>query len=81
MELQDAVGLVCEEYIKAEAEFPRFHTNHEGYGIIKEEFDELWDEIKARHPAEKGNNNMHRALKTEAIQLAAMALRFLIDRC
>lgn len=43
-----------------------FNSLHEGYGILKEEVDEMWDEIK------KDN---HELTAYEAIQVAAMALR------
>ena len=31
-----AIKLVAQELTKVEKKFPPFHTNHEGYGIIKE---------------------------------------------
>ena len=49
-----AIKLVAQELTKVEKKFPPFHTNHEGYGIIKEELDELWAEIKLRLPDAKG---------------------------
>jgi hypothetical protein len=47
---------------------------HEGYAVILEELDELWDEIKRRQPDKK-------RVRAEAIQVAAMALRFVADVC
>jgi hypothetical protein len=47
---------------------------HEGYAVILEELDELWDEIKKQ----RCDNS---ALVKEASQVAAMGLRFLIDLC
>ena len=58
------------EYDKASAKFGAFNSTHEGYAIIKEELDEMWDAIKA--------NDTNHARK-EAIQVGAMALRFLTD--
>lgn len=55
----------------AQKKFPAFHSAHEGYAVIKEELEELWDAIKQNEDDEK--------LKSEAIQIAAMAIRFLID--
>lgn len=40
---------------------------HEGYAILKEEVDELWDEIKA--------NRTGKSVRGEALQVAAVALR------
>lgn len=45
-----------------------FHSLHEGYGVLKEEVDELWDEIKR-------NKRVLADVREEAIQVAAMALR------
>jgi hypothetical protein len=50
------------------------HSPHEGYAVIKEELDELWDEVKAN----KGTS--HRGV-SEAVQTAAMAMRYLEDLC
>jgi len=37
---------ITNEYHRAEGLFPKFHSNHEGYAVIKEELDELWDLVK-----------------------------------
>lgn len=50
--------------------FGPMRGTHEGYAVIKEEVDELWDAVKA---------NDTEAARMEAIQVAAMALRFAID--
>lgn len=47
---------------------------HAAYAVLNEERDELWDEVKARH------FDPIRARK-EAIQVAAMALRFVRNIC
>lgn len=68
---QDIADRVIEELSRARDKFPRRIINgHEGYAIIKEELDELWDEVKA--------DNKELALK-EAVQVAAMAIRFIVD--
>lgn len=75
--LDFALMEIKDEYYKACDMHPRpFTSNHEGYGIIKEEFAELWDEIRAMEPQSKSG-----ALRKEALHLAAMALRFIVDRC
>ena len=60
------------EYLRAADKFPAFHSPHEGYAVILEELDELWDEVKA-------NKGRRPAAIKEATQVAAMALRYLID--
>ena len=42
--------------------------------VIKEELDELWDLVKTKGVTKK-------QLEKEAVQVGAMALRFLIDCC
>lgn len=64
------------ELSSASDKFPPFNSAHEGYAILKEEVDELWDEVKKK-PSLRSNM----ALEKEAIQVAAMALRFLVDVC
>jgi len=47
-----------------------FHSPHEGYAVLLEEVDELWDEVKA--------DNVEKA-RQEAVQVAAMAVRFIME--
>jgi hypothetical protein len=54
------------------SKFPKFNSTHEGYAVILEELDELWDEIKSKTGTRKSR-------REEAIQVAAMALRFIKD--
>lgn len=51
---------------------------HEGYAVIAEELDELWDEVKT-NPHKNPERNAH--ARKEAIQLAAMAIRIVMDVC
>ena len=70
--LSEIIDQVYIEYGKAEKKFGAFQTYHEGYAVILEELDELWDEIKAQ---EHSKENM----RGEAIQVATMAVRFIHD--
>lgn len=63
---------VDQELAKATKKFAIFNSAHEGFSVIKEEVDELWHEVK------HGTVKRQRA---EAIQVAAMALRFIRDVC
>ena len=72
MDSLKAVDLVHAELIAAKKMFPPMTTLHYGYAVILEELDELWDEIKKKQPDTE-------ILRKEARQVAAMALRFLVD--
>ena len=67
---------VLAELDAAQKKFPPFNSAHEGYGVLEEERDELWDEIKAKQGARDVA-----AMRKEAVQVAAMAIRFIIDVC
>lgn len=69
-------NLVLEEYFKATKRFGSFKSAHEGYAVLLEEVDELWEEVKKK----KGKRKTKKMLE-EAIQIAAMAIRFAHDIC
>lgn len=64
--LQDVKG----EVIRATKKFSTFNSAHEGYAVILEELDEMFDAIKA---------NQNGKARAEAVQVAAMAVRFILD--
>ena len=76
MTRDEALEKIRKEYAVAITNYKAFNSPHEGYAIIQEEVDELWDEIKKR-PMERN----HKLIHDEAIHVAAMALRFLTDIC
>lgn len=57
------------EALATTTKWPEFHSVHEGYAVILEELDELWDECRQRDPNKD-------KLRREAVQVAAMAIRF-----
>jgi hypothetical protein len=65
------------ELERARAMFPAFRSEHEGYAILLEEVDELWDEVK-RHNLTKGRDRRPQ-MRMELIQVATMAIRFIED--
>jgi hypothetical protein len=73
MALVDAVLLnVRAEIERAVAKHAPMHSPHEGYAVIKEELDELWDDVKqdlGRRPN----------ARLEALQVAAMGIRYITD--
>ena len=54
--------------------YGKFYGSHEGYAVLLEELDELWDEVKKR---KRDLPSMRR----EAIQISAMAIKFVLDIC
>lgn len=68
---------VNEETIKAIVRFPDFASEHEGYAVLKEEVDELWDAVKLN----QSNGARMTMIRREAIQVAAMAIRLIYNRC
>lgn len=71
MTLHEALAAASEELGRARQKWPAgFHSGHEGYAVLKEELEELWDAVKADDAAHA---------RREAVQIAAMALRYLTD--
>lgn len=67
-----ALESVADELARALVRFPRFNSPHEGWAVIREELDELWELVKA-------NDGRGEKAHTEAIQVAAMACRYVHD--
>jgi NTP pyrophosphatase (non-canonical NTP hydrolase) len=70
------VDCAIKELEQARANWPKFNSAHEGFAVLREEVDELWEHVKT--------NQKRRdlaAMKKEAIQVAAMALRFAEECC
>ncbi len=68
---------VKKEYTRAVSKFGAFNNAHEGYAVLLEEVDELWDNVKLN---QKNPERLPKMTK-ECIQVAAMAIRFLHDCC
>lgn len=93
--LQAAVLLeVAKELANARATHAHMNSHHEGYAVILEELDELWEVCKrnthAKHMFGHEPQNVERErqrkrkradMRKEAIQVAAMAIRFVEDVC
>lgn len=71
------VANVVAELGRASQHFPPMVSAHEGFAILKEEVDELWDTVRMK----QSDPDRPHAMRVEALQVAAMALRFLHDVC
>lgn len=63
-----------DELDRATRKFGPMKSAHEGWAVIWEELDELWECVRAQ-------NHDYVEMRKEAIQVAAMALRFAMDVC
>lgn len=67
----EATQAVYEEVKRAKSIHKQdFNSTHEGFAVLKEEVDEMWDDIKA--------NKLNPSIQ-EAIQVAAMAIRYVAE--
>ena len=98
MSTEDIAKEVLEELNSAESKFAPFNSSHEGYAVLLEEVDELWDVVKL-NPKKISNpgwlmaardedhyfklqiDERKRMMRAEAIQVAAMAIRFIKCVC
>ena len=76
---------VKKELISANEKNEPFNSSHEGYAVLKEEVDELWEAIKHGYKRkqekiwnDKSAMTAHKKdIKAEAIQVAAMAVKLI----
>lgn len=74
--LNAILAQIAAEVRQAEAKWPPMNSAHEAYGVLTEEYREL--------EAHVFTNQKRRdldAMRAEAIQVAAMAVRFVRDIC
>jgi hypothetical protein len=70
--ISQAISKILTEHGRAISNFKRLNSPHEGHAVIREEFDELWDEVKRKQ-------HDYAAMEKEAVQLGAMVIRFLTE--
>lgn len=72
--IREIVDTVEAEVTSAMQKHGPMASSHEGYAVILEELDELWEEVrKQRHARDMAS------MEKEAKQIAAMAVRFIYD--
>jgi NTP pyrophosphatase (non-canonical NTP hydrolase) len=65
-----ALREVIEELARARRAHAPMHSAHEGWAVLYEEVCELWEAVRANDRSQQ---------RLEAVQVAAMAMRMLID--
>lgn len=73
-QIREALEIVAVELEEAMSKHAPLNSAHEGWAVIAEEVDELWDEVKKKR-ADRNREKMH----AEAKQIAAMAVRFMLE--
>lgn len=72
--IKEIMGLIEGEMRRAAGKHNPLNSFHEGWAVMMEEMDELWDEVK-KQTGKRDLPNM----KIECKQIAAMAARFMYD--
>lgn len=67
-----ALAYVSHELERARNKFPAFNSPHEGYAVIREELEELWEHARA-------DTGTGLDARVEALQIATMAIRYALD--
>ncbi len=75
--LEMIIDKIRDEYMWATREFGKFHNAHEGFAVLLEEVDELWENVKLN----QSNPGRDKLMLKECIQVATMAIRFIYDCC
>lgn len=71
----DALDDVGDELARGMKKFPENkHSAHHAHSVIREEFEELWEHVRADTGASP-------EARKEAVQLAAMAVRYVVEVC
>lgn len=73
---REAMAEVAEELLHVRTKFlgVRYNSAHEAYGVLAEEVDEFWDEVK-----KKRSKRDPAAMRAELKQIAAVAIRAMTD--
>lgn len=71
---EEILTRISAETDRAQNLYSKFNSLHEGYAVMLEELDELWDLIRASKLTAADDR-----MRDEAVQVAAMAVRFIED--
>lgn len=72
--VSDILDGIEAEVLRAQGLHSPLNSDHEAYAVMQEEVDEFWQEVKKKR---EHRNRQH--LEKEAIHIAAMAVRFIVD--
>lgn len=73
-QLDAILAAIRAEALRALSLHAPMNSAHEGHSVIREELDELWDHVKA-------DTGYSAEARKEAIQIATMGVRYVLDLC
>lgn len=68
--IDEVLQKIKKELLKANEKHPPFNSAPEGYAVLLEEVDEMWDDIK---------QNLYQHSVTECVQVGAMAVKYILS--
>ena len=74
MNIESILSKIEDECYKGIEQHGEFNSLHEGWAVLYEEVDELWEEVRKKKAFRSAEN-----IKTECIQIAAMALKIVVS--
>ena len=74
-----AIAGIAAEVAIAQNKYPRFNSGHEGYAVLLEEVEELWEVVRNHHAGVDDDQGYRLRLRAEATQVAAMAVRIILE--
>jgi NTP pyrophosphatase (non-canonical NTP hydrolase) len=60
--------------LREEKKYGKFHSAHEGFGVLYEEVDEFWEEVR-----KKASKRSKKDMRNELIQIISVAMRIIDD--
>jgi hypothetical protein len=75
-EISAVLSEVFQELSHARANYPAMIDRYDGWAVIAEEIDELWELVKI-----KQSRHDYASMRFECIQIAAMCMRYKLDCC
>lgn len=77
--LDTAFAAIAAETLHARGRYPAFNSGHEGYAVLLEEVEELWEVVRNHHAGVDDDQGYRLRLRAEATQVAAMAVRIILE--
>lgn len=78
-DLDTAFAAIAAETLGARQRYPAFNSGQEGYAVLLEEVEELWEVVRNHHAGVDDEQGYRLRLRAQATQVAAMAVRIILE--